>query len=145
LTLHPKHKKKVSSKANGKAKANGEDDLVEKDKQKRLFPGLALADQDWQPSISKDVLMKEVDDMMAQFESSAKTRTKPDRDAHHPPNVGGHLRHPLDGVVPVHHEGVDMTEDETDAAELNWMRGPSCTRSTMDECRGSKNSAHLFN
>jgi ATP-dependent RNA helicase DHX8/PRP22 len=80
LTLHPKHKKKVSSKANGKAKANGEDDLVEKDKQKRLFPGLALADQDWQPSISKDVLMKEVDDMMAQFESSAKTRTKPDRD-----------------------------------------------------------------
>ena len=84
LTLHPKHKKKVSPKANGKAKANGEDVLVEKDKQKRLFPGLALADQDWQPTIGKDVLMKEVDDMMAQFESSAKTRTKPDRDVSPP-------------------------------------------------------------
>ncbi|KAH8992446.1 P-loop containing nucleoside triphosphate hydrolase protein [Lactarius akahatsu] len=84
LTLHPKHKKKITAKANGKAKANGEDVLVEKDKQKRLFPGLALADQDWQPSISKDVLMKEVDDMMAQFESSAKTRPKPDRDASPP-------------------------------------------------------------
>ena len=35
--------------------------LAEKDKQKSLFPGLALADQDWQPSVSKDVLMKEVD------------------------------------------------------------------------------------
>src|SRR6266702_703910 len=85
LTLHPKHKKKSTAKANGKAKANGEDVLIEKDKQKRLFPGLALADQDWQPSILKDVLMKEVDDMMAQFESSAKTRPKPDRDASPPP------------------------------------------------------------
>ena len=85
LTLHPKHKKKTSPKANGKAKANGEDVVVEKDKQKRLFPGLALADQDWQPSIPKDVLMKEVDDMMAQFETSSKTRPKPDRDASPPP------------------------------------------------------------
>ncbi|KAI9444660.1 P-loop containing nucleoside triphosphate hydrolase protein [Lactarius indigo] len=85
LTLHPKHKKKTTAKANGKAKANGEDVLVEKDKQKRLFPGLALADQDWQPSLSKDVLMKEVDDMMAQFESSAKSLPKPDRDASPPP------------------------------------------------------------
>jgi ATP-dependent RNA helicase DHX8/PRP22 len=87
LTLHPKHKKKNSAKANGKAKANGEDTQAERDKHKRMFPGLALADQEWQPSsLSKDVLMKEVDDMMAQFESSAKTsRPKPDRDPSPPP------------------------------------------------------------
>ena len=35
--------------------------LAERDKQKCLFPSLALADQDWQPSVSKDILMKEVD------------------------------------------------------------------------------------
>src|SRR5712672_1074704 len=72
LTLHPKHKKKNSTKANGKTKANGDGAPEEKDKQKRMFPGLALADQEWKPTASKDVLMKEVDDMMAQFESSAK-------------------------------------------------------------------------
>jgi ATP-dependent RNA helicase DHX8/PRP22 len=81
LTLHPKHKKKNSVKANGSSKVNGDETQFEKDKQKRMFPGLALADQEWQPSISQDMLMKEVDDMMAQFESSAKTSSlRPDRD-----------------------------------------------------------------
>jgi ATP-dependent RNA helicase DHX8/PRP22 len=77
LSMHPKHKKK-SLKANGKGKANGETSVTEQDKQKRLFPGLALADQEWQPTVPKDALMKEVDDMMAQFESSAKkSRPRP--------------------------------------------------------------------
>jgi ATP-dependent RNA helicase DHX8/PRP22 len=82
LTLHPKHKKKSSAKANGKAKSNGNDVSDEKDKQKRMFPGLALADQEWQPTVSKDVLLKEVDDMMAQFEtSSMRSRPNPRQDA----------------------------------------------------------------
>ncbi|SRR5258708_1373491 len=85
LTLHPKHKKKHSSEANGKVKSGGDDTLHEMDKQKRMFPGLALADQEWQPTVTKDVLMKEVDDMMAQFESSAKRpRSSPHRDASPP-------------------------------------------------------------
>ena len=71
LTLHPKHKKKRSAESNGKHKSS-DDAVDEKDKQKRMFPGLSLADQEWKPAVSKDVLMKEVDDMMAQFESSAK-------------------------------------------------------------------------
>ncbi|KAI0295037.1 P-loop containing nucleoside triphosphate hydrolase protein [Russula brevipes] len=83
LTLHPKHKKKSSVKANGKAKANGDNTPDETDKRKRMFPGLALADQEWQPTVAKDVLMKEVDDMMAQFESSAKRRHS--RDSSPPP------------------------------------------------------------
>lgn len=85
LTLHPKHKKKSSSEANGEVKTSDEDASNEKDKQKRLFPGLALADQAWQPTVSKDVLMKEVDNMMAQFETSAKrSRTSPRREASPP-------------------------------------------------------------
>lgn len=80
LTLHPKHKKK-SSKTNGKAKADIDATPEEQDKQRRLFPGLALANQDWQPTISKDSLMKEVDDMMSQFETSAKKgRPRPAED-----------------------------------------------------------------
>ena len=59
--LHPKHKMKNPVKENGKAKANGKDILAEKDRQKCLFPSLALYDQDWLPSLLKDVLMKEVD------------------------------------------------------------------------------------
>jgi ATP-dependent RNA helicase DHX8/PRP22 len=85
LTLHPKHKKKSSPEANGKVKSGDDDAFKEKDKQKRMFPGLALADQEWQPTVPKDVLMKEVDDMMSQFESSAKrSRTSPRRDASPP-------------------------------------------------------------
>ncbi|EIM92633.1 P-loop containing nucleoside triphosphate hydrolase protein [Stereum hirsutum FP-91666 SS1] len=76
LSMHPKHKKKTAKSKGKKGKGNGAVD--EQDKQKRLFPGLALADQDWQPSISKDALMKEVDDMMSQFEStSKKSRPRP--------------------------------------------------------------------
>ena len=88
LTLHPKHKKKSSPEENGNVKSGGDDAFHEKDKQKRLFPGLALADQEWQPTVPKDVLMKEVDDMMSQFESSAKSakrsRTSPRRDVSPP-------------------------------------------------------------
>jgi ATP-dependent RNA helicase DHX8/PRP22 len=85
LTLHPKHKKKSSTEATGEFKIDDDDAADEKDKQKRLFPGLALADQEWQPTVSKDVIMKEVDDMMAQFESSAKrTKSSPRQDASPP-------------------------------------------------------------
>ena len=71
LSLHPKHKKKSSNSILAAA-TNGDALDREKDKQKRLFPGLAVPDKE----IAEDVLMKEVDDMMAQFEGVAKkTRT----------------------------------------------------------------------
>ena len=70
LNMHPKHKKKPTAVAeNGSSEEVVLDEL---DKKKRMFPGLALKDQDWQPSVPKDVLMKEVDDMMSQFEGTAK-------------------------------------------------------------------------
>jgi ATP-dependent RNA helicase DHX8/PRP22 len=72
LNMHPKHKKKFAPPSNGKQNKdlNGNIVLSEQDKKKRMFPGLALADQE--PNISKDVLMKEVDDLMSQFEGASK-------------------------------------------------------------------------
>ncbi|EIW86950.1 P-loop containing nucleoside triphosphate hydrolase protein [Coniophora puteana RWD-64-598 SS2] len=63
LTLHPKHKKKTKSAAAQLSNGDGVDD-----KQRRLFPGLSIPNQD----VTKDALMKEVDDMMAQFETASK-------------------------------------------------------------------------
>ena len=76
LSLHPKHKKKSKELAN--ILVGSDDDAhgqIEADKQKRLFPGLSLPDQE----VSKDVLMQEVDDMMAQFEGAAKKSTRVER------------------------------------------------------------------
>lgn len=71
LNMHPKHKKKFSTKSGKKTKdTNGNGAISETDKKKRQFPGLALADQE--PNISEDVIMKEVDDLMSQFEGAAK-------------------------------------------------------------------------
>lgn len=71
LQLHPKHKKKPASgdKENAGIADGG---LDETDKKRRLFPGLALKDQEWEPSATKDAVMKEVDDLMSQFEGAAK-------------------------------------------------------------------------
>ena len=76
LSLHPKHKKKSKELAN--IISGPHDDAhgqIETDKQKRLFPGLSLPDQE----TSKDVLMQEVDDMMAQFEGAAKKNARVER------------------------------------------------------------------
>lgn len=69
LSLHPKHKKSKNLSNDVQA---GQDREDEEDKRKRLFPGLSLPDQE----PTKDVFMKEVDDMMAQFEGAAKKRVQ---------------------------------------------------------------------
>ncbi|KAI6025877.1 P-loop containing nucleoside triphosphate hydrolase protein [Pisolithus orientalis] len=72
LSLHPKHKKSKAL-ANGSLDSQSEQDRSnERDKHKRLFPGLALPDKE----VKEDVLMKEVDDMMAQFEGAAKRKAQ---------------------------------------------------------------------
>ena len=84
LTMHPKHKKRQpkGNDSNGQ-KENGhvEGEMDEQEKNRRLFPGLALADKPAPSAMEKDAVMKEVDDMMAQFESaSKKTRPRPSDD-----------------------------------------------------------------
>ncbi|KAG9119199.1 DEAH-box ATP-dependent RNA helicase prp22 [Ceratobasidium sp. 392] len=82
--MHPKYKRKKAKKAkavaDGKAAPASADD--ESDKKRRLFPGLALPDQDWQASNDfgkggekeKDAASKEVDDLMSQLEGVAKKK-----------------------------------------------------------------------
>ncbi|VDB84170.1 unnamed protein product [Peniophora sp. CBMAI 1063] len=86
LTLHPKYKKENKKAVQVAGGQDGKGGDVQ-DKQKRMFPGLALADQPWEPSVpsSKQVdnerdnaVLKEVNDMMAEFEAGAKRqRTRP--------------------------------------------------------------------
>lgn len=70
--MHPKYKKK-SKKANG---ADKDGSISEKDKKARMFPGLALPDQEWKPppgpEEEKDAVSKEVDGLMSQLEGFAK-------------------------------------------------------------------------
>lgn len=86
LNMHPKHKKKpaATTTVNGSSEESA---LDEADKKRRMFPGLALKNQEWQPGADKDVLMKEVDDMMSQFEGAAKkARARPaENDIDHSP------------------------------------------------------------
>ncbi|KAI5121300.1 hypothetical protein M0805_003769 [Coniferiporia weirii] len=72
LSMHPKHKKKLSVPGESNALQGAPND--DQDKKRRLFPGLALPDQEWRPSAEKDIFMKEVDDMMAQLEGVQKKK-----------------------------------------------------------------------
>lgn len=85
LNMHPKHKKKFTASLNGKNNKDEGDTAIlsEQDKKRRLFPGLALANQE--SNISKDVLMQEVDDLMSQFEgASKKVKARPAEDERSP-------------------------------------------------------------
>ena len=81
LTMHPKRKRRqTTNNMQTNDKANGNVDLDEKDRNRRMFPGLAIKDQEWQPTdkqpLTKDAVMKEVDDLMAQLEGvREKTKT----------------------------------------------------------------------
>jgi ATP-dependent RNA helicase DHX8/PRP22 len=81
LTMHPKHKERQLKEDNSigqKENGHNEGGLDEQEKKRRLFPWLALADKAVLSSTEKDIVMKEVDDMMAQFESaSKKSRPRP--------------------------------------------------------------------
>ena len=86
LSMHPKYKKKVKKAKKGDTAAKGAgptDEVLDEDRkrQMRLFPGLAMPDQDWQPSYSTDGAKdagkgKEVDlgvdDLMAELEGVKK-------------------------------------------------------------------------
>ncbi|KAG9004342.1 DEAH-box ATP-dependent RNA helicase prp22, partial [Tulasnella sp. 427] len=78
LTMHPKYKRKAA-KAKEKA-ADGDDaanDESEKEKKARMFPGLAIPDQEWTPSVQdSDATSKEVDDLFAQLEGVAAKKSR---------------------------------------------------------------------
>lgn len=65
LSMHPMHKKKHAPAANGKAVENGKEVLTEQDKKRRLFPGLALKDQEVRAPVPDDVFLEEIGDIVA--------------------------------------------------------------------------------
>ncbi|KAG8908894.1 DEAH-box ATP-dependent RNA helicase prp22 [Tulasnella sp. 408] len=76
LTMHPKYKRKAA-KAKEKA-ADGEgttNEESERDKKARMFPGLAIPDQEWKPTVP-DATSKEVDDLFAQLEGVASKKSR---------------------------------------------------------------------
>ncbi|SPO29511.1 probable ATP dependent RNA helicase [Ustilago trichophora] len=101
LRLHPKHKIASSNttpangkagssspSAKGKEKATLEDE--ERERKARMFPGLAIKDQEWQPSEDKgrnavDEFMKEFEDMAAGKSSSRTNGIAKQRDSRSPP------------------------------------------------------------
>lgn len=73
LSMHPKHKAKKRSKV-----TKDKSGLTEQDKNTRIFPGLAMPDQEWKPSpLSQnpkkaDIVNQEIEDMMSQLENLPK-------------------------------------------------------------------------
>ena len=79
LRMHPRFKKKKKQKTDKgedaveqPATSKDPNDDRELENQRRMFPGLAKPNQEPGQLSSKDVLMKEVDDMMSQFEHAVK-------------------------------------------------------------------------
>lgn len=70
LSMHPKYKKRHAKSTNEKAEPV--DSLSEIDRKRRLFPGLAVKDEDV-PPVSDDVFLKELGDLV----SGRKTRPHP--------------------------------------------------------------------
>jgi ATP-dependent RNA helicase DHX8/PRP22 len=70
LRMHPKFKKKTAP--DSKEKSGTGAVISEPDSKRRMFPGLAKPDQDWEATVTKDLILKEVDDMMSQFETAAR-------------------------------------------------------------------------
>ncbi|KAF9469779.1 P-loop containing nucleoside triphosphate hydrolase protein [Collybia nuda] len=82
LSMHPKHKKKLPnpSRAGGKTKEEGNGLLSDQEKQKRLFPGLALQDKEVPPAVSDDVFLEEIGDLVL----GRKARPRPTEDRRSP-------------------------------------------------------------
>ncbi|EST04529.1 Ribosomal protein S1, RNA-binding domain protein [Kalmanozyma brasiliensis GHG001] len=113
LRLHPKHKKSSASaavtngkagssspSAKGKEKASLEDE--ERERKTRMFPGLAIKDQEWQSSAEEkgrnavDDFMKEFEDMAAAKPSSRTNGNGRKPDSRSPPSTSSRNRYDED-------------------------------------------------
>lgn len=68
LSMHPKYKRKAKN-------GNGKNAAQPTDEERRMFPGLAMPDSEWQPSFkadTKDIAAKEVETLMSELEGGAK-------------------------------------------------------------------------
>ncbi len=103
LRLHPKHKKASSTSANGNGKAGSNSPSAkgkqkatledeERERKARMFPGLAIKDQEWEASAEKgrnavDDFMKDFEDMAAAKSNSRSDGNGRSRDSRSPPSA----------------------------------------------------------
>uniref|UniRef100_A0A0W0GDY4 RNA helicase n=1 Tax=Moniliophthora roreri TaxID=221103 RepID=A0A0W0GDY4_MONRR len=77
LSLHPKHKKKLAT--NGEVAAKGDGELTEEERKRRMFPGLALENQEVEPVVSDDVFLKELGDLVSGKKRPSELERSPKR------------------------------------------------------------------
>ncbi|ESK81821.1 atp-dependent rna helicase dhx8, partial [Moniliophthora roreri MCA 2997] len=77
LSLHPKHKKKLTT--NGEVAAKGDGELTEEERKRRMFPGLALENQEVEPVVSDDVFLKELGDLVSGKKRPSELERSPKR------------------------------------------------------------------
>jgi len=81
LSMHPRYKKeRVTITTNGKGHA-ADGMLSEQERQKRLFPGLAIQNKEVPPAVPDDVFLEELGDLVA----GRKARTPETEDEERPP------------------------------------------------------------
>ena len=84
LSMHPKYKKKRAYKttdADGKSNNSEKDEtMAEKDRQRRMFPGLALKNKDVPAAVPDDVFLEELGDLV----SGRKTKSRPTEEERSP-------------------------------------------------------------
>ena len=84
LSMHPKYKKKRAYKttdADGKSNNIEKDEtMAEKDRQRRMFPGLALKNKDVPAAVPDDVFLEELGDLV----SGRKTKSRPTEEERSP-------------------------------------------------------------
>lgn len=84
LSMHPKYKKKRAYKTtdvDGKSNNTEKDEAVdEKDRQRRMFPGLALKNKDVPAAVPDDVFLEELGDLV----SGRKTKSRPTEEERSP-------------------------------------------------------------
>jgi ATP-dependent RNA helicase DHX8/PRP22 len=128
LSMHPKHKKGKQQKTLAEApNTGGKEELTEKDKQRRLFPGLAMQDKDVPEPVSDDVFLKEIGDLVG----GRKSRTRPSFDEPPP------KRPRLDASPPRRRRSTSRSPPPRGRSDRrdNWGAPPPSTvpRRTLDE------------
>lgn len=81
LSMHPKYKKKRAYKTTEKSNNTEKDETVdEMDRQRRMFPGLALKNKDVPAAVPDDVFLEELGDLV----SGRKTKQRPTEEERSP-------------------------------------------------------------
>jgi ATP-dependent RNA helicase DHX8/PRP22 len=115
LSMHPKYKKNRLKKAKNKAKGD-EVELDETERRKRMFPGLALKNQDPPAAVADDVFLKELGDIVNGAKRLSAKEDEP------PAKRQRRSRSPRRSPSPVRGRRYDSRRERVDDARLSDER-----------------------